>query len=264
MRELGFDCRYDAGADRLMDLLRREPSLRARSIGTGVSRDQCWLVERFAGPADALARVEAIRCGGDQPVEERRDGDSDRGGARTGSGEAAHGGVRHASVLERSPRSLVTYLFLDRLHTSESVYALAARRLDRGFIVRGRRHGDTHELRLLTRSEENIEAFYERLRGALADGVSLEFGHLNGVTQWEFDSVASVTMAPEQRETLRAAIERGYYETPREITVGELADHLDVPQSTVSYRLRQAEAHLAKGYVGVDGGAIDDEPAPVR
>lgn len=282
MRELGFECSYDAGADRLMDLFRREPSLRARSIGTGVSREQCWLVERFVGSESALAAVEAIRCGqvdGGRRRDAARDGsrqrvgdggsgqrqEADDGtGQRGGATDSTRGPTHHASVLERSPRSLVTYVFLDRLHTADSIYALAARRLDRGFIVRGRRRDDIHELRILTRSEENIDAFYERLRNSLGDGVSLEFGHLNGVSQWEFDSVASVTMPREQRETLRAAVERGYYETPREITVGELAERLDVPQSTVSYRLRQAEAHLAKGYVGVDGETIDDETPTVR
>jgi predicted DNA binding protein len=83
--------------------------------------------------------------------------------------------------------------------------------------------------------------------------VRLEFGHLNGVSRWEFDSLSSVTMAREQRETLRAAVEAGYYETPRGTTVGELAEQLDTPQSTVSYRLRQAEAALATSYVGVEG-----------
>lgn len=233
MRELGVELRYDAGVDPLMDLFRREPSLYGRSIATGVSRDRCWLVERFVGPEGVLAAVESIRCA-------------------DGENAAPAGAVRDAVVLERSPTSLVTYLFLDRLHTCDSAYALAARRLDRGFIVHGRRRGNNRELRILTRTEENIEAFYERLRESLPDGITLGFDHLNGVSQWEFDSLASVTMPREQRETLRAAVEYGYYETPREITIEELAQRLDTPQSTVSYRLRQAEAELTKGYVGLE------------
>ena len=235
MRELGVELSYDPDTDPLMDLFVREPSLSARSIATGVSRDRCWLVERFVGSEDALAAVEASRCA---------DGEQ---------GAPAGGRVREATVLERSPTSLVTYLFLDRLHTYDSAYALAARRLDQGFIVHGRRRGNSRELRILTRSEENIEAFYERLCDCLPEGVRLEFGHLNGVSRWEFDSLSSVTMAREQRETLRAAVEAGYYETPRGTTVGELAEQLDTPQSTVSYRLRQAEAALATSYVGVEG-----------
>ena len=243
MRELGVEFRYDADADLLMDLFRREPSLYGRSIATGVSRDRCWLVERFVGPEDTLDAVERIRCGD---------------GAQSAP---SCGAVRDATVLERAPTSLVTYLFLDRLHNCESAYALAARRLDRGFIVHGRRRENSRQLRILTRSEENVEAFYERLREALPEGITLEFNHLNGVSQWEFDSLASVTMPREQRETLRAAVEHGYYETPREITVGELAECLDTPTSTVSYRLRQAEAELATSYFGLKKG---EERQPVR
>ncbi|ELZ08665.1 helix-turn-helix domain-containing protein, partial [Natrialba aegyptia] len=42
----------------------------------------------------------------------------------------------------------------------------------------------------------------------------------------------------------------GYYETPRQIDLSELADRLDVPRSTLSYRLRRAEATLASTFVG--------------
>lgn len=246
MRELGFEFNYEPGVDPLMDLFRREPSLRGKAIGTCVSRDQFWLVERFVGPDSALDEVEAIRCGDE-----------------TGC-DSVCGATRHATVLERSASSMVTYLFVDRLHTCESVYALAARRLERGFIIHAHRHGNTHEMRILTRSEENIEAFYERLKESLADGISLEFGHLNGVSQWNVDSLASVRMPREQRETLRAAVDHGYYETPREITVGELADRLDVPQSTLSYRLRQAESQLATGYFEPDDDTAEGRATEAR
>ncbi|ELY85169.1 bacterio-opsin activator HTH domain-containing protein [Natrialba taiwanensis DSM 12281] len=49
---------------------------------------------------------------------------------------------------------------------------------------------------------------------------------------------------------MQAAVEYGYYETPRQIDLSELADRLDVPRSTLSYRLRRAEATLASTFVG--------------
>ncbi len=247
MRELGLEFSYGPGADPLMDLFRREPSLRGKSIGTCVSRDQFWLVEQFVGPEDALDEVEAIR-GSDAEV----------------MTESACGTDRHATVLERSASSVVMYLFIDRLHTCDSVYALAARRLERGFIIHAHRQGSTNEMRILTRSAANIEPFFERLKESLADGVSVEFSHLNGVSQWTVDSLASVSMPQEQRATLRAAVDHGYYETPREITVGELAEQLGVPGSTVSYRLRQAEAALAKGYFELDDGTAPDRATEAR
>jgi len=57
-------------------------------------------------------------------------------------------------------------------------------------------------------------------------------------------------LPPEQEGALRAAVEHGYYETPRAADLGDLADILDVPRSTLAYRLRRAEAHLAERYTG--------------
>ena len=48
---------------------------------------------------------------------------------------------------------------------------------------------------------------------------------------------------------MRAAIEHGYYQTPREIETYELAEKLNLPGSTLAYRLRRAEAQLAETYV---------------
>jgi Predicted DNA binding protein len=153
-------------------------------------------------------------------------------------------------VLERSSGTLVTHLFVEKLHTCDSVYALAARRLKKGVMIQSRRRGGGHTFRLLVRSEQNVETFYERLQQLLDDRISIRFEHLGDVDQWNYDSLGAVSVPEEQRSTLRAAVECGYYETPREITLDELAETVDLPRSTVSYRLRRAEAELVKGYLG--------------
>jgi predicted DNA binding protein len=127
--------------------------------------------------------------------------------------------------------------------------ALAARHLDLGVVFQTQRSGNSHRWRLLMRSDENVDVFYEALETHLVDGVSLDIERLGAAERLHYNSLATVSLPPEQRETVRAAIERGYYERPREITICDLAEELDVPQSTVSYRLRQAEAQLAKGYL---------------
>ena len=48
---------------------------------------------------------------------------------------------------------------------------------------------------------------------------------------------------------MTTAVEHGYYETPREIDLSELAEKLDVPRSTLTYRVRRAEAQIAKQFV---------------
>ncbi len=69
-------------------------------------------------------------------------------------------------------------------------------------------------------------------------------------------------LSPEQEAALRAAVEHGYYESPREVDVGELAEHLDVPRSTLTYRLRRAEEQLAKQYVA--GSRVGEESSVSR
>ncbi|QRV14027.1 helix-turn-helix domain-containing protein [Haloterrigena salifodinae] len=48
----------------------------------------------------------------------------------------------------------------------------------------------------------------------------------------------------EQYETLVAAVERGYYEVPREVSVQELADEFDISDQSVSERLRRASSEI--------------------
>jgi predicted DNA binding protein len=155
---------------------------------------------------------------------------------------------RHHELLERSASSLVTYSFVERLHTCNSVVALAARHLDLGHVFQTQRREECQEWRLLMRSEANVDVFYEAVDEHLREGITLHIGRLGDVNRWDFDSLATVSLSGKERDTLQAAIEHGYYETPREVTVNQLADRLGVPESTVSYRLRQAEAALAKGY----------------
>lgn len=55
--------------------------------------------------------------------------------------------------------------------------------------------------------------------------------------------LASIT--EKQQEAAMLAVSKGYYETPRETTVDELADELDISKSAVSQRLSAVESKLA-------------------
>jgi len=52
-----------------------------------------------------------------------------------------------------------------------------------------------------------------------------------------------------QREALTAAYEIGYYEEPREISFGDVADELDIAPSTANELLRRAEAALVDAVI---------------
>lgn len=53
-----------------------------------------------------------------------------------------------------------------------------------------------------------------------------------------------------QRETLRLAHERGYFEIPREATLADLADELDISNQAASERLRRGCARLVANLFG--------------
>jgi predicted DNA binding protein len=61
-----------------------------------------------------------------------------------------------------------------------------------------------------------------------------------------------------QLRLVTAAVERGYYDTPRECSLTELADALDIAKSTCSETLHRAEEKLVKQFVeGPEAGAVE-------
>ncbi|MEZ3118023.1 helix-turn-helix domain-containing protein [Halobaculum sp. MBLA0147] len=66
---------------------------------------------------------------------------------------------------------------------------------------------------------------------------------------WHTDLLGGGSLPDEQREALELAVERGYFEEPRAVSIEDLATELGVPRSTASYRLRRATAALAEGFV---------------
>lgn len=64
-----------------------------------------------------------------------------------------------------------------------------------------------------------------------------------------------------QHETLVTALERGYYETPRDVSMSELADELGISQQALSKRLRGGHHTLVENSLTVDSpGSEEQEP----
>jgi hypothetical protein len=59
---------------------------------------------------------------------------------------------------------------------------------------------------------------------------------------------SSELLTTRQRDLLTKAVEHGYYDTPRECTLTELADHLDLAKSTLSERLHRIEGTVLKEF----------------
>lgn len=94
--------------------------------------------------------------------------------------------------------------------------------------------------RTVTTTDESLSALGDALR---------ERGYGFDVEAVQ-DTVESGGPLTERRaEVLEAAVEHGYYESPRGIELTELAELLGVRKSTLSVTLRRAEGRLARRFV---------------
>lgn len=75
----------------------------------------------------------------------------------------------------------------------------------------------------------------------------------------EAAATESVALTPKQREALAVAVEAGYYARPREATLEELAEALELTRSAVSQRLTGVERKLVHDRAqAVASGPADD------
>lgn len=75
-----------------------------------------------------------------------------------------------------------------------------------------------------------------------------EFGIRYSVERIRQETESESLLTDRQRWLLDEAIERGYYDTPRRITLVDLAEDLDIAKSTCSETLHRAEGHVLKQY----------------
>lgn len=70
-------------------------------------------------------------------------------------------------------------------------------------------------------------------------------------------------LTPAQRETLVEALQRGFYDVPRDVNMTELAETLDITQQSLSSRLRRAHGTLVRNTLVVsddENRSAADEP----
>jgi len=95
--------------------------------------------------------------------------------------------------------------------------------------------------------ETDIEALLDGLREVCEDvtlkRVSSDFKHHIASTFRDVD-ITSLTL--KQRQAVEAAIDRGYYSRPREISLEELAASFDISEQALAQRLARAEETIMK------------------
>jgi predicted DNA binding protein len=62
----------------------------------------------------------------------------------------------------------------------------------------------------------------------------------------DFDQGHQYQLTPEQREALVLAVQRGYFDSPRKVSLAELAPELDISQQALSSRIRRANEKVLR------------------
>lgn len=238
MREFVFALEYDPGSNPVADLLAEFPKTHLRSLSCHVTTDTLWRVDHITGSEAALDAVAETVATADYYADclVRRDCQ----------------GKWETRVLDRSPETLILYAYWQRTTACTSIPHLALEHFGDGLIFETTWRGRHYQWRLILPSDATLSPFYETLTAEIADTAGVEIMRVRETSTESLGMTESETeqrLSPEQDSALRAAVEHGYYETPRAIETYELAEKLDLPGSTLSYRLRRAEAHLAAAYV---------------
>lgn len=245
MQELVFTVTYDRGSDPIADVLIDYPDVVMTLLDCSVTENSVWFLNRITGPAAALERLDDIFL--------------DPGHCNECLSAELCDTEWTYELLSSGDTSRTVYSYGTDGEDCHSIPAIGGTHLGDGLIHDAKRRGDQYRWRILVPDEAALGDLYDTISTGLRDGLRLSFDHLKEPTRWG-DTVVSLADIPyEQRSTLRAAVERGYYETPQAVTTQELADELAVPQSTVQYRLSRAEGWLATEFASeLTWGRVDD------
>ncbi|WP_049928882.1 helix-turn-helix domain-containing protein [Halopiger goleimassiliensis] len=236
MRELAFALEYEPGCNRVADTLADHPDARIRSLSLHATAECLWRVDHATGEPAALEAIEDAFLTADYYADCLATGDC--------------GAVQTTRVLEHAEDTLVLYSYWERTANCASVPHIALEHLGTGVLFETRHEGRHYTWRIIHSGEGDAGAFFDDLEAAVGDCARMEMLRTADAEPSGRESAADASeLPPEQDAALRAAVEHGYYESPRAVDVGDLADHLDVPRSTLTYRLRRAEEFLAKRYV---------------
>lgn len=231
MREFVVALDYDRGIDPVMDVFIEHPQLVSNAVDVSVGPVGFTRVDRLSGSTeavDALPDVYLDPTVCNECVAPHGDCDADRA----------------YEVLDHGQASRTVYTYHEGVSFCNSVPYHAATHLPSGLLFDSQRRGSRHEWRILMRDGRAVGDLYDALVADLPGGVTVSLQRLTNPQRWGEHTGTVADLSPEQRTAIEAAVGMGYYETPREATLADLSAALDVPQSTLRYRLRRAEAWL--------------------
>lgn len=230
MRELEFTIKFERGADDIMDLFMEYESLRARSTSCFANDYSMWRVDHVVGPEEALERLDPLyldetvcnECLDDRRCDSHRE----------------------YQVLDEGPEYRLVYTRRDEIERCHSIPYLAVDHVGDGVLQEAERRGREYVWRLLMPEACRVGELYDDIEANLRPGLRLELGHVSEPRNWIGSDALDADLSVDERRVLEYAVAEGYYRTPRETTISELSEDLDVPRSTVQYRLQRAEQHV--------------------
>jgi len=235
MREFVFEIRYESDADELMDLFIETPDARSTTFLCSMGNAQLWQLDRITGPSSVVEQATALLT--DPTYDQLTITDRDCGGRH------------YCDVLENGSRRSLVYSYFEQLIHCDSIPTITNRYITGALLFEVIRDGNAERWRILMEEDKKVGMLYDTLGSLLQDGLSFHFDHVGDASGPLLSLFDSVSVRPERSRVLELAAEEGYYETPRETTLDELAAALGWPRSTVSYRLRKAEAALVESYI---------------
>ncbi|OAQ52247.1 bacterio-opsin activator [Natrinema mahii] len=134
-------------------------------------------------------------------------------------------------LVETDARLLYDVTFADESGTGRLWEDLL---VDGGSLLEARASDGWWQVTVRYRDRETLCEAYERL---VDRGINVELRRVTDVT----DTGGHATrLTPEQQEALEAALEYGYFEIPRGVSMEELADELGISHQALSERFRRA------------------------
>jgi predicted DNA binding protein len=111
------------------------------------------------------------------------------------------------------------------------------------------------QLRLLFPDRESLSRTYEFCQ---EHDIDID---IDAIYAMENERHARFGLTEEQGEALAAAFEHGYYEVPREYSVADLAEELDISHQALSERFRRAHGNLVENTLIIDDERDADSQA---
>lgn len=159
--------------------------------------------------------------------------------------------VVERQVRETSPRGLTWYRRWERPEDPQqfSVEHLVLDRIGAGALVRQNVRPGRVEIRLSAEDGAALDACVRELCDRFGPRFQVERSYAGDYRSRRSRDPLSV----EDRSLLERAVQEGYFESPRNVSLSELSDRLGMAKSTLSKRLRSVEQQAVEAVLGSRG-----------